>query len=98
MPNVPFTQTLYPMLSVKNIQETYSYYTRVLGFLPGNTMPGPDGKWMHAEVMLGSVHLMFGTQEGAKSDPTLANTAWVQNTSKGTVGGVNLYVNLGPGN
>jgi|SRR5687767_5181819 len=97
-PNRPFTPTLFPMLNVKNIEETYRWYTNVLGFLPGAAMPGPDGKWAHAEVILGGVHLMFGRVDQIGMDPTIAKTTFAENAKKGSIGGgVNLYFNLGFG-
>lgn len=96
MPNKPLSQTICPMISVKSIEESFRFYTHVLGFLPGGVMPGPDGKWGHAEVTLGNVCLMFGRIDQATMDPALAKTSYVEHTKKGAVGGgVNLYINLG---
>jgi uncharacterized glyoxalase superfamily protein PhnB len=99
MPNRPMTQTVSPMLLVKSIEETYRFYTNVLGFLPGMTFPGPDGKWGHAGVSFGDVHLMFGRADQAamETHPAIAKTTHVELTKKGQLGGgVNLYINLGP--
>jgi PhnB protein len=96
MPNKPFSQTVFPLFSVKSIEESYRFYTNVLGFMPGNVMPGPDGKWGHAEVTLGNVTLMFGRLDQATMDPTYAKTTYVENIKKGAVGGgVNMYINVG---
>ena len=86
------------MLSVKSIEETYRFYTNVLGFLPGAAMPGPDGKMAHGEVSFGTTHLMFGRIDQAGMDPALAKTSYTENTKKGAVGGgIVLYFNLGFG-
>jgi uncharacterized glyoxalase superfamily protein PhnB len=96
MPNKPITPVIFPMLSVKSVEETFRYYTHVLGFVPGMTMPGPGGKWAHAEASFGGVHLMFGRIDNAGMDPTLSKTNWAEQTKKGTVGGgCNLYINIG---
>ena len=97
-PNKPFTQMMFPMFSVKSIEESMRFYTNVLGFLPGGAMPGPDGKLAHAEVTLGNVTIMFGRQDTSMMDPALAKTTWGTHTKNGALGGgFNLYVNLGLG-
>jgi uncharacterized glyoxalase superfamily protein PhnB len=96
MPNFPFTQTLAPYLTVRSIEESYQYYTRVLGFMPGFAIPGEGGKLEHAEVTIGNVHIMFGRLDKAK---TMAPPAMAQALEKGVLGaGVGLYINLGVAN
>jgi uncharacterized glyoxalase superfamily protein PhnB len=98
MPNRPFQPNLSPMLSVRSIEETYRFYTNVLGFLPGGAFPGPDGKLGHAMVSLGGIMLMFGRIDAAGMDPAFAKTSYLENVKKNALGGgVNLYINLGPG-
>ena len=86
------------MFYVRSIEETYRFYTTVLGFLPGMTFTGPDGKWAHAGVSLGGINLMFGRTDHVGMDQTLAKTTFAEHTKKGNVGGgFSLYINLGMG-
>jgi uncharacterized glyoxalase superfamily protein PhnB len=86
------------MLHVKSVEETYRFYTNVLGFLPGSVFPGPDGKWHHAGVSFGAVGLMFGPIDQATMDPAFSKTSYFDLTKKGAVGGgINLYLNIGMG-
>ncbi|MDX8411734.1 MAG: VOC family protein [Mariprofundaceae bacterium] len=56
---------LTPYLTVENAEASMAFYDKAFGFDPGNTMPDPDGKIMHAEMAYeGKTIVMFGP-EGA---------------------------------
>lgn len=53
-------QSLIPSLAVKDIAASLRFYTDVLGFDAGFTMPDASGDLMHASVKRGDVEIMFG--------------------------------------
>jgi uncharacterized glyoxalase superfamily protein PhnB len=48
-----------PVLRVRDIDLSLSFYTRVLGFEGGGGLPGQDGKTVYAEAFLGDARIMF---------------------------------------
>jgi PhnB protein len=53
-------KSITPALAVVDIDASVRFYAEVLGFDVGFTLPGPDGKLMHASVRRGESDLMFG--------------------------------------
>ena len=77
---------LIPALPVKDIQRAIDFCQKAFGFETGITMPGPDGKLVHAEVKYeGEIIAMFGNE----SDPECTSKSPA--TSK-TVCPILLYV------
>jgi PhnB protein len=52
-----------PILWVSSIEDSIEFYMRRLGFDLAYSMPGEDGKTIHASVVNGSVTLMLGYKE-----------------------------------
>ena len=76
-------KSLIPTLAVDDVDASLAFYTDVLGFTTGYTLPGPDGTTLHASVDRGEAHIMFG-----KFDPA--------RDGEGTRGaGVTLYFTVG---
>lgn len=56
---------LTPYLTVSSAEASLKFYEKAFGFTPGGTMPGPDGRVMHAEMSYqGNTIIMFAP-EGA---------------------------------
>ncbi len=51
-----------PGLAVRNAAEAIEFYKRALGAKEKMRMPGPDGKIMHADIMIGDSHIMLGEE------------------------------------
>jgi uncharacterized glyoxalase superfamily protein PhnB len=69
--------TLTPSLVVNDVDAAVDYYTRVFGATKRFSMPGPDGKTMHAEIQLGDSIVMIGPEMadmGARSAQTLGGS------------------------
>lgn len=48
-----------PVLRVRDVDLSLSFYTCVLGFESGGGLPGQDGRTVYAEAFLGDARLMF---------------------------------------
>lgn len=53
-------KNIMPALAVKDIEASVTFYTEVLGFTTAFTLPGEDGKLVHASVARGDTSIMFG--------------------------------------
>lgn len=53
-------KNITPALAVADIDVSVRFYAEVLGFDVGFTLPGADGKLVHASVRRGESNLMFG--------------------------------------
>ena len=53
-------KNIIPTLAVADIDASVRFYAEVLGFDVGFTLPGEDGKLIHASVRRGDSVLMFG--------------------------------------
>ena len=53
-------KSIIPTLAVADIDASVRFYTEVLGFDIAFTLPGEDGKLIHASVRRGDSSLMFG--------------------------------------
>ncbi|MFN8590123.1 MAG: VOC family protein [Thermomicrobiales bacterium] len=52
-------KSIMPTLAVKDIDASVKFYTEVLGFSTAFTLPGEDGKLVHASIGRGDTYLMF---------------------------------------
>jgi PhnB protein len=53
-------KNIIPTLAVADIDASVRFYAEVLGFDVGFTLPGEDGKLIHASAQRGDSYLMFG--------------------------------------
>jgi PhnB protein len=51
-----------PFLIVRDMERAIDFYKNAFGFQIRNTMPGPDGKLMHAELVHNDSVVMFGPE------------------------------------
>lgn len=77
--------TVTPGLVLDDIDAAAAYYEKAFGAKTLFKMPGPDGKTLHAEVLIGDTHVMLGLADGRTSlkSPTAA---------KGTTGSLQIAV------
>lgn len=67
--------TLTPQLTVKAVDEAVGFYVKSFGATRVLSMPGPDGKTMHAEIKIGdSLIFIDAEMDGSKSPLTLGGT------------------------
>lgn len=69
-----------PHLTVKGVDAAVDFYVKAFGAVKAYSMPGPDGKTMHAELKIGD-SLVFVDEEmdGSKSPLTLGGSPAVLN-------------------
>jgi PhnB protein len=64
-----------PQLTVKGVDEAVAFYVKALGATKIYSMPGPDGKTMHAELKIGdSIVFIDEEMDGTKSPLALGGT------------------------
>lgn len=51
-----------PGLAVRDAAQALEFYKKAFGAKEKMRMPGPDGKIMHAEIMIGNSHIMVGEE------------------------------------
>lgn len=67
--------TLTPQLVVKGVDAAVDFYVKAFGASKIYSMPGPDGKAMHAEIKIGdSIVMLDEEMHGSKSPLTLGGT------------------------
>lgn len=68
---MPPRPALAPSIACQDVDKTYEYFTEVLGFAGYGRWAGPDGRTMHAMVVLptkfGDAHVMFGPIQAVTS-------------------------------
>jgi PhnB protein len=67
-----------PYLVCRGASDAIDFYKKAFGAKEKVRMPTPDGKVMHAELMIGNSHLMLGDempQMGATAPPTIGGTS-----------------------
>jgi uncharacterized glyoxalase superfamily protein PhnB len=78
--------SLTPSVIVKDARKAIDFFKRAFGAEEIDTMTGPDGRIMHAEIRIGDSMLMMGEE----------NPAWSQFKSAETMGGspfsLHIYV------
>jgi len=68
-------RAITPQLTVKGVDAAVDFYTRAFAAKKLYSMPGPDGKAMHAEIMIGdSVVFVDEEMDGTKSPLTLGGS------------------------
>ena len=70
--------TATPYLTVRSAADAISFYQRAFGATELFRMPGPNGKIMHAEIVVGDSHIMLADESaasGSQAPPTLNGTA-----------------------
>src|SRR5207237_2635350 len=75
---------LTPYLRVRGAAEAISFYEKALGARLLCKMPGPGGKIMHAELMIGDSHLMLSDEMPEYGCPS-------PQTIGGSGAGVHIY-------
>ncbi|HVH85615.1 MAG TPA: VOC family protein [Terriglobales bacterium] len=76
--------TVTPYLTVRGAAAAIDFYKRAFGATELFRMPGPDGKIMHAEILIGDSHVMLA-DESARAE------AKAPETLKGTSASIFLY-------
>ncbi|MGH2617232.1 MAG: VOC family protein [Thermomicrobiales bacterium] len=56
-------KSIVPALAVADIEKSVEFYSEVLGFDVAFTLPGEDGKLIHASVKRGDSEVMFGKRD-----------------------------------
>ena len=51
--------TITPHLTCAGAAEAIEFYKKAFNAVEGGRMPGPDGKLMHAQMMIGDSHIML---------------------------------------
>lgn len=70
--------TATPYLTVREAGTAIDFYQRAFGAKELFRMPGPNGKIMHAEILIGDSHIMLADESaaaGSQAPPTLNGTA-----------------------
>ena len=62
--------TLTPGLAVRDAAAAIDIYKKALGAKEKGRMPGPDGKIMHAELMIGNSRIMLGEEDVNMGNPS----------------------------
>lgn len=77
--------TATPYLTIRGASEAIDFYKRAFGAKELFRMPGPEGKIVHAEILIGNSHVML-------SDESSATETKAPQTLNGTTQGIFLYV------
>jgi PhnB protein len=64
------SHTITPGLAVRNADQAIEFYKKALGAKEKSRMPGPDGKIMHADLMIGDTHIMLGEENLQMGNPS----------------------------
>jgi len=59
-----------PGLAVRDAAQAIEFYKRAFGAKEKGRMPGPDGKLMHANIVIGDSHIMMGEENVAMGNPS----------------------------
>ena len=59
-----------PGLAVRNADQAIEFYKKALGAKEKARMPGPDGKIMHADIVIGDSHVMLGEENPQMNNPS----------------------------
>src|SRR5580765_3006231 len=77
--------TATPYMTVRDAAGAIEFYKRAFGATNPIRMDGPDGKVMHAEIIIGDSHIMLGEENPQMGMPA-------PQTVGGSASGVMLYV------
>jgi PhnB protein len=64
------SHTVTPGLAVRNADQAIEFYKKAFGAKEKMRMPGPDGKIMHADIMIGDSHIMLGEENLQMNHPS----------------------------
>jgi PhnB protein len=59
-----------PGLAVRDAAQAIEFYKKAFGAKEKARMPGPDGKIMHAELVIGDSHIMLGEENLQMNNPS----------------------------
>lgn len=59
-----------PGLAVRDAAQAIEFYKKAFGAKEKGRMPGPDGKLMHADIMIGDSHIMMGEENVSMGNPS----------------------------
>lgn len=59
-----------PGLAVRDAAQAIEFYKKAFGAKEKGRMPGPDGKLMHADIMIGDSHIMMGEENIQMGNPS----------------------------
>lgn len=59
-----------PGLAVRDAAQAIEFYKKAFGAKEKGRMPGPDGKIMHADIMIGDSHIMLGEENMQMGNPS----------------------------
>jgi len=62
--------TITPGLAVRDAGRAIDFYKKALGAKEKGRMPGPDGKIMHADIVIGNSHIMLGEENIQMNNPS----------------------------
>jgi PhnB protein len=62
--------TVTPALAVRDAAQAIEFYKKALGAKEKFRMPGPDGKIMHADILVGNSHIMLGEENPQMNHPS----------------------------
>jgi PhnB protein len=62
--------SLTPGLAVRDAAQAIEFYKKALGAKEKGRMPGPDGKIMHADLVIGDSHIMLGEENLQMNNPS----------------------------
>jgi PhnB protein len=77
--------TITTGIAVRNAVDALEFYKKAFGAKERNRMPGPDGKIMHAEIVIGDSQIMVGEENLEMNNPS-------PQTLNGTPMGLYVYV------
>jgi len=59
-----------PGIAVRDAAQAIEFYKKAFGAKEKSRMPGPDGKLMHADIMIGDSHIMMGEENLQMGNPS----------------------------
>jgi uncharacterized glyoxalase superfamily protein PhnB len=59
-----------PGLAVRDAAQAIEFYKKAFGAKEKGRMPGPDGKLMHADIVIGDSHILMGEENVQMGNPS----------------------------
>ena len=81
------SHTVTPGLCIKGADRALEFYQKAFGATVKMRMPSPDGKVLHAEIVIGDSTIFIGDES-----PQMPGSARSPESLKGTTGGLYVYV------
>ncbi|HEX7031836.1 MAG TPA: VOC family protein [Nitrososphaera sp.] len=63
-------RSVTPALSIRDAAQAIDFYKKALGAKEKFRMSGPDGKIMHADILVGDSHIMLGEENVQMNHPS----------------------------